>query len=442
MENRKHVQELYLNEKELEGELDLADFRHLKRIYISHYVNESKLEIKNAYYKYCNSERKFVKEKSEIIKLVYVSQVQGYLDKNYPKEERKDIKELDLRNLDLVGDLDLKDFIYSYEYGSKVYITGNPRLGKIKNKRERTTIFLDAQVWLNGKYPNKQKTKEVKRWGREEISGELIITNFPQLEEIDLNIYHNLTQLQINNCLKLIELNCSCNNLTELTITNCPKLQKIWAFGNQLTNLDIGANLALTILCLETNNLTHLDLGNNQQLEKLDISNNNFSCDLSFISHLVNLKKVGLENNHFIGSLKSLQNLNKLEELDVSNTNIGEGLEYLPKSIEKFKCSTSSTEKKWAIKKIQTLLKDYKNSYDDYDYQGWRKTNKEFFIQNQLLTIAGIISSVVSRNNTNTKLEKVCQILVFYLEEEVMKCRKELYKEKEQQTQIEISPKS
>ena len=71
---------------------------------------------------------------------------------------------------------------------------------------------------------------------------------------------------------------------------------------------------------------------------------------MSFLGHLFNLKAIGLGNgnekrisqgiyNHFIGSLKSLQNMNNLEILDISNTDLDSGLEYLPDSVETFFCS-------------------------------------------------------------------------------------------------------
>jgi len=47
-EERSKVEEIYINEQ-LEGKLDLVDFTYSYdvEIYISHYVDESKFEIKN-----------------------------------------------------------------------------------------------------------------------------------------------------------------------------------------------------------------------------------------------------------------------------------------------------------------------------------------------------------------------------------------------------------
>ncbi|CAG8829386.1 19239_t:CDS:2, partial [Gigaspora margarita] len=181
--------------------------------------------------------------------------------------------------------------------------------------------------------------------GREkEITGELIIADFPQLEKINVGS-NQLTQLHLKNCPQLTELRCGSNKLTELTITNCPNLREIWAYNNQLTNLDLRANTALTNLGLYNNKLTQLDLSNNQQLEILNIFKNNFSSDLSFLSHLVNLKGLYLNNNNFTGSLEPLRNLRKLERLNIDNTNLSQGLEYLPVSVENFYCQGTGLKK-------------------------------------------------------------------------------------------------
>ncbi|CAG8715956.1 25485_t:CDS:2, partial [Racocetra persica] len=92
-------------------------------------------------------------------------------------------------------------------------------------------------------------------------------------------------------------------------------------------------------------------LSQNSKLELLSISDNYFPPqDLSFLSHLVNLKTLGVGNgnkkrieegiyNHFFGSLKPLQNMTSLEMLSIDDTDLDDGLEYLPDSINFFWCS-------------------------------------------------------------------------------------------------------
>jgi len=78
-----------------------------------------------------------------------------------------------------------------------------------------------------------------------------------------------------------------------------------------------------------------------KKLEHLDLSSNNFSQDLSFLSHLVNLENLDLRRNNFAGSLEYLKGMNKLEKLVVSDTDLDSGLEYLPDNIEYFYCSSN-----------------------------------------------------------------------------------------------------
>jgi len=97
------------------------------------------------------------------------------------------------------------------------------------------------------------------------------------------------------------------------------KLAKFTFYGNELTD----ANSFQTIKSLEK--LTHLNFRNN----------NFVSYDLTFLTSLVNLQELILNNNNFIGSLQPLVNLTKLESLDISNTDLNSGAEYLPNSLDR-----------------------------------------------------------------------------------------------------------
>jgi len=100
------------------------------------------------------------------------------------------------------------------------------------------------------------------------------------------------------------------------------------------------------VLDCSDNMLTHLELSQNSELEELSICNNFFlSQELSFLSHLVNLRYLFLGNyneqkinrgiyNRFFGSLEPLKNMNRLELLEIINTDLDSGLEYLPESIK------------------------------------------------------------------------------------------------------------
>ncbi|CAG8807483.1 7428_t:CDS:1, partial [Racocetra fulgida] len=66
--------------------------------------------------------------------------------------------------------------------------------------------MVNAQEWLDEKYPNKEGVKVINGY-RKELTGKLTIADFPQLEKI--NVYENqLTQLHLNNCPQLTYLDC------------------------------------------------------------------------------------------------------------------------------------------------------------------------------------------------------------------------------------------
>jgi Leucine-rich repeat (LRR) protein len=192
------------------------------------------------------------------------------------------------------------------------------------------TIKINAQEWLDREFPDKQET-ELKAKNQFLIEGELVIANFPNLEKVDIGGGWWSTD----------------KNLTRLQIINCPKLNEIICNYN-LTELNLNGCSNLKKLNCSDNKLTNLDLTNNLQLEELDISNNNFpEKDLTFLSRLVNLKGLKLGNceygteyrisqniyNRFIGSLEPLKELTKLEYLSIDNIDINSGAEYLPKSL-------------------------------------------------------------------------------------------------------------
>src|SRR5207248_2265086 len=136
------------------------------------------------------------------------------------------------------------------------------------------------------------------------------------------------------------------------------------------------------------NKLTSLDLSNNNdKLEKLNLVDNSFSeQELSFLSHLVNLKNLQLGNsnqekiknglyNRFVGSLEILKSLKKLEELNINSTDIESGLEYLLSNLEKISCSSKERPES-AVKKIDDSLKkqeEFVLSSDSYKGKTYKR---------------------------------------------------------------------
>jgi len=264
--------------------------------------------------------------------------IQDWVNQKYPtKEEKAKVSELYLNEPNLEGELDLKEFIYKNPYnntiGCQVFISHFLDKTKIvlKNKPEvlktfklrnaqgtfDQDFFLDdtcsGKVAKHKKYQKKSNITEVD-FSHKGLEGSLIIQDFPELGEI----------------------NPWANKLTTLEFINCPQLWKIYSSNNNLSQLPSGLDPKV--------------------LKILDISDNNISLtDLSVFSQLVNLKGLWIGNsqrrikqgihNRFTGSLKPLRSLDRLKQLDIANTNITTGSEYLPESLEEFRCANNGFTK-------------------------------------------------------------------------------------------------
>ncbi|CAJ0834746.1 2267_t:CDS:10 [Entrophospora sp. SA101] len=229
-----------------------------------------------------------------------------------------------------------------------------------KTPQEQLDYFFDkSQVEIiNLKYLNFKQPSE------------LIIDNYPELKEIRgeyiLNLTHQLTTLDLSNCDNLERIDCSNNQLTQIKL---PKGEK---------------------------------------LKMLHLSNNNLSQDLFFLSGLVGLKELRLENNPFYGSLEPLKGMSKLEKLDISYTDIDSGLEYLPDSLEKFDCS-ANTRKDAKVKAIEEKLEPCGGTIQEkqINYLEIRVQELVNLIKNQKEKIALAYTHFCSEKETLQKLIKL-----------------------------------
>ena len=88
--------------------------------------------------------------------------------------------------------------------------------------------MVNAQEWLDKEYPNKTTVTKIKRKHfTKRPKGELVIDNFPNLQEIDVSVFRKgkLTKLKISNCPQLCKLNCENNQLEELDIDEISRQQ-------------------------------------------------------------------------------------------------------------------------------------------------------------------------------------------------------------------------
>ena len=131
--------------------------------------------------------------------------------------------------------------------------------------------------------------------------------------------------------------------------------------------------------------------------------------------------------------------------MNIDDANLDSGLEYLPESLTNpIHCTNTP---------LETYLKDFKYTFNGvcygYDYSAWRQQANLTLIEsikeyNKLLAAVKAVNSYLVRKNKTvekTKLEKVFDVLTFYLEEDIIKDRKQLYQTQKLNQAVEISPK-
>ena len=155
-----------------------------------------------------------------------------------------------------------------------------------------------------------------------------------QLTEMDISNNRKLIQLfcgsnplmslNVNYNDKLEYLYCPYNKLTELDVTQNPDLKDIYCINNQLTSLNLKNNSALEYLTCDNNALTALDLSNNPVLTKVFCYNNQITdLDISKNNQLIELlcgkNQLSVLNTSSCSQLQKLECINnQLTSLDLS----------------------------------------------------------------------------------------------------------------------------
>jgi len=142
---------------------------------------------------------------------------QEWLDKEYPKGERAEIQKIYLNEPTLEGELDLGDFINKDDI--KVYISASVDEAKLifKNSPGKSKIIklIQAQGYINQKYPTKEKRAKIK---------ELNISSWSRKDQKEKNDWKNLEdELDLSDFVNLKKLDCSCNFLTNIILPDLSK---------------------------------------------------------------------------------------------------------------------------------------------------------------------------------------------------------------------------
>ena len=111
-----------------------------------------------------------------------------------------------------------------------------------------------AQNWLDTKYPDKKVSGKIELYDKnaevvEELTGELLIEGYDNVEEINLENWDKvkddelkgkITKVNINNCPKVKKFKLNNNEISEIIFKgNFPDLVRLDATDNKLTEIDI-----------------------------------------------------------------------------------------------------------------------------------------------------------------------------------------------------------
>ena len=99
---------------------------------------------------------------------------------------------------------------------------------------------------------------------------ELVFRDFPELTKLNCTTNKVLSTLNVSNCPKLKDFDCSENALADLNCSGCGNIETFWCYKNyNLTSLDLCAFPKLTELWCANNKFTELDLSPCPELTKL-----------------------------------------------------------------------------------------------------------------------------------------------------------------------------
>ncbi|CAG8773351.1 27405_t:CDS:2 [Gigaspora margarita] len=259
----------------------------------------------------------------------------------------------------------------------------------INEQLEGILNLQDFTNYINRKYPTKEEKEEATKLdirvkGEEdsdsnEEEGKVLIAALFGLEgSLDLTDFTSLKELGSLNLLWK-------GNLTSLNLTNCRNLQILNVSNNELSDISF----------LE-------QLPNPEKLEELDLSANNITSDLTPFSRFTSLKKLVLGNYYinkndikegksgFYGSLEPLKKLTELESLDITNNEdihtrkekyepSDANKKKLRKEYEKYVRKNKISEE--AFEKIKDLEKQYKED------KGIKNTDYAMNVGNPTLVI-------------------------------------------------------
>ena len=126
---------------------------------------------------------------------------------------------------------------------------------------------------MNEKFPinGRAEITEINNAYGEELEGDLVIQDFPNLQKISFSNNKKITSLKVSNCPRVEEIDIYGNEISRIEINELTNLKHLICSSNQLKKIDVVQNKNLkTLVCF------------NNPLEKLDGLEN--LCELSYFN--------------------------------------------------------------------------------------------------------------------------------------------------------------
>lgn len=149
-----------------------------------------------------------------------------------------------------------------------------------------------AQNWLDAKYPDKTIGGKIELYdknveGVEELTGNLLIENYVNVEEIDLEHRDKRKGFSLSDRLK--------GKIGKITVKNCPKVKELNLNNNEIKEIIFeGDFLDLDRLDAADNELTKIDISKVLNLTWLNITRNPLLTEVRGLEYSTKLKHVNL----------------------------------------------------------------------------------------------------------------------------------------------------
>ncbi len=317
-----HVTEISWTAYDLDGDLDLSDFKYLE-LFDANYNHIDSLEINNdTALETLNCSGTHLVDINGNVKNVGITSLD--LGTNTALQSLN-CSENALTALDVSANTNLTSLNCNNNEISALNLSGHTLLEELKCGNNKITSLDTSAAGANLQYLQ-CGSNEISTLGistnsglvefyceNNKLTGTLDLENRASLDILDCGV-NELTSLVTKGCTNLTILSCIDNQISSLDIAKCAVLDKLFCSGNSLSALDVSTNKTLTELTCAENQLASLSVSANTKLRSLYCNSNKLgSLD---VSANIDLLQLGCSDNN-LSDLNVNANIN-LNYLDCS----------------------------------------------------------------------------------------------------------------------------